>query len=125
MRFHLEDPMAGGVSAFGPAPFVRIHKNSLRIGPQNQEIACFQRGLWSTTQGAFPVLHVLSPVTLSFEEGKLSETYGPFDEVLVIGGVVRYAQDPNAILARLDQNSGRWEVGAEKLSYATLVLEPS
>ena len=124
MRFYLEDPMAGGFSAFGPVPSVRIRENSLQIGPQNQEIACFQRGQWSTAQGAYAVLRVPSPVTLSFEEGEVSETYGPFDQLLVIGGVLRYGEEPNAILARLDQSSGRWEVGAERLSFATLVMEP-
>jgi hypothetical protein len=125
MHFYLEDPRAGGTSAFGPVPFLRIHENSLQIGPENQEVASFQGGQWSTPTGMFPVLHVLSSVMLSFEEGELSKTYGPFDRVMLIGGVLRHGEAPNAILARLDDTSARWQVGADRLSYATLVLEPS
>jgi hypothetical protein len=124
MHFCLEDPVSGERLTGGPVPCLSLCGNRLEAGPGHLELAKFRHGCWSTPSGNFAVLRVLLPVTVSFEDGELSETYGPFDEVLVIGGLLRYGKEPNAILARLDQETGNWEVGSMRRVFKTLVLEP-
>jgi len=123
MHFWLEDPATGERLEFGPVTFVRLDADSLQIGPQREPVARFQGGAWVTGGKCFPLLRLAGPVVLSFEEGEHSETYGPFDDVLIVSGLVRYGSAANAILARLDQESSRWQVGWERRLYQSLVVE--
>jgi hypothetical protein len=121
-----ENLVTGDRQEGSPVSFLRVSANALQTGPDLETVASFRDGQWASqraTPTVFPVLRIAGPVTLSFEEGELSETYGPFDSVLLISGLLRHGEEPNAILARLDHASGCWEVGSERRRYGTLVLE--
>jgi hypothetical protein len=125
MRFRLADPLTGDRAEFGPVAFLRIHDNSLQDESQTEAIARFSQGQWQTPGKTYALLHVDGPVMASFEDGEHSESYGPFESVLIVAGLLRHGPDANAILARLDQESGSWTVGWEQRRYPTLVLEPT
>jgi hypothetical protein len=93
----------------GPFPWVRILAESLRAGPEDEEIGRYRGGAWHANEesGSRLDLHG-SSCSLRFEGGT-GETahYGPFDRVEFIDGAI-YTHPGQVLLARLDEQNKEW-----------------
>jgi len=87
LSFHLEDPATGARRHFEPQPRLWVTDAILRADG-GETLALFQGGLWLTRQGSFAVLAVDSAVRVVFQGEDAPQAHGPFERVLVVGGVL-------------------------------------
>jgi hypothetical protein len=120
---HLEEPTTGARRDFETGPDLRVTGTCLRDA-EGEPIASFRGGLWLTSEGKFGILALDTAVRVSFQGEEPSQIYGPFERVYIIGGVLRYGPAPNDLLARLDDQSGSWEVLWDHNRYPTLIFSP-
>jgi hypothetical protein len=124
LSFHLEDPATGTCRHFEARRCLRVTRTSLHA-EEDETLASFRGGLWLTPEGKFGVLAVDSAVRVVFQGGEPSQVYGPFERVLVVGGMLRYGAERNDHLARLDDQDGVWEVLWDHNRYPTVIFSPS
>ncbi len=109
----------------GPFSWVRAADGSLQAGPDGEEIARYQGGVWSVAGHDVPkcIIHG-STCTARFEGDSPddSATHGPFDEVEFVDGSV-YGQPGRRLLARLDEQDHTWYSYEDKRSWPKLFVE--
>jgi hypothetical protein len=123
LSFFLKDPATGARHDFEPRPWLRVTGTSLQAG-EGEPLASFRGGLWFTPEGEFGVLAVDSAVRVVFQGDELPRLYGPFERVLIVGGVLRHGPQPDDLLARLDDQAAAWEVLWDHSHYQTILLLP-
>src|SRR5688572_13575932 len=106
------EPLSGATHTVGPTPSFRLAGTSLRLGPQDVEVATYRNGQWHVAGRSFTVILVEKRATVHFEppaQGS-STAFGPFERVRLVDGAIRYGEKSGVLLARLDEGSRRWEV---------------
>ena len=124
LTLHFEHPATRDDHSIGPAPYFRFAGSSLRAGPQDQEVASYAGGMWHINGRSFTTVTPQSPATVRFESAdqSCSETYGPFDQVRLVDGFMRYGNQFKQILARLDEQSQLWYVYPAQRDCPTAML---
>jgi hypothetical protein len=123
ISFFLKDPTTGARHDFEPRPWLRVTGTSLQTG-EGEPLASFRGGLWFTPEGEFGVLTVDSAVRVVFQGDESPRLYGPFERVLIVGGVLRHGPQPDDLLARLDDQAAAWEMLWDHSHYPTILLLP-
>ncbi len=112
LTFHFQTPLARDVFTVGPAPHFRLFGNTLCAGPNDQVVATYQGGYWHTEHGPFVVLTTSAPTQVRFEGSLCDDDYGPFDEIRLVDGAIRYGLHPGKLLATLNEQKLLWHLPA-------------
>jgi hypothetical protein len=99
----------------------------LRAGPEGEELAHYQGGVWSAAEFNSPRYVVSgSTCTLRFEEerGEDSVVVGPVDKVEIVDGAV-YSHPGRCLVALLNEEKGAWYAYSHWRSWPSLVIERS
>lgn len=124
----LENPVTSQVHTLGPVPYVKFVGGSLRVGPDDREVASYRDGTWHVDGDGFLSIAVGQPVTVRFEEpdnGSCAAPLGPFDHVKVVDGAIRQGPRLGRLVARLDEDAQSWYVYSDRKNCPAAVLEPS
>lgn len=107
MRLHVAAPLLGHGVIVGPAPWFKLVRTSLRMGPVEAQVGQLENHQWKIHGRFFTAFHLDEASTIHFEPatGAGGIAHGPFDDVKVADGTV-YA-DERAI-ARFDDATEAW-----------------
>ena len=83
MRLHVAAPLFGHGLTLGPAPWFKVVRASLRMGPTDAPVGQFENHQWRIGGRSFTAFHVDEEVTVYFETaiGLGTKEVGPFDEL--------------------------------------------
>ena len=109
----------------GEAHEVRIEGNSLR-DPQGREAACYLAGTWRIGEDKFRFIEFPSAVMVQLEkEGEPSKLVGPFANVRLVDGVIRFGNLHQEHLCRFEQASRCWRLREDQSLWTTIVFLPA
>ena len=113
------------IRTVGPLPWVRLEATSLYVGPDDEEVARHQNGIWSAADFEAPryVIHG-STCTFRFEDEQAEDSarFGLVDQVDVVDGAI-YIPPGHRLVAHLEEEKQAWYVYQEKRFWPALVLE--
>jgi hypothetical protein len=94
-----------------PAIEIRLADGALLL--DGKEMARYRAGKWHFESFHAVTLPIDSQVKVRFEssDGR-SALYGPFDQLLIDNGAIRYNRDGRDLLAWLDETRGKWSLGS-------------
>jgi hypothetical protein len=121
MRLHVAAPLLGHGLTLGPAPWFKVVRGSLRMGPADAPVGQLENQQWRIGGRFFTAFHLDEQVTVYFETplGIGTKEMGPFDEV-EIRDTTLYA-DERAI-ANFDAASSAWRCADDGTEWPILVV---
>ena len=121
MRLHVAAPLLGHGVIVGPAPWFKLVRSTLRMGPAEAQVGHLENHQWKIHGRLFTAFHLDEASTIHFEgaAGTGGEAHGPFDDVKVADGTV-YA-DQRAI-ASFDESSDAWHCTIDGTTWPIVVV---
>lgn len=121
MRLHMTPPFLGQAAILGPAPWFKLVRNSLRMGPSEGEVANLQNQQWRIEGRHFTTFHADPGSTLHFESaaGPASTLRGPFDDLQMRDGVL---YGDGKLLARFDEGRQMWLSPDDRAEWPIMVV---
>ncbi|HZZ94985.1 MAG TPA: hypothetical protein VFE23_20665 [Usitatibacter sp.] len=121
MRLHVTAPLFGHGVIVGPAPWFKIVRSSLCMGPVEAPVGRLENHQWIIHGRFFTAFHLDEASTVHFEAaaGAASVSHGPFDEVKVADGTV-FADD--RAIALFDDAIGEWKSAFDGGAWPVVVV---
>lgn len=121
MRLHVTAPLLGHGVIVGPAPWFKLVRSTLRMGPVEAQVGRLENHQWKIHGRFFTAFHLDEASTIHFEAaaGTGGVSHGPFEDVKVADGTV-YA-DERAI-ARFDDATEAWQSTLDGSSWPVVVV---
>jgi hypothetical protein len=120
---YLEPANSGRGKKFGPVSLVRIEGDSVRAGAR--EVAVYRGGLWVGSGFDAASLVIEAPLSVHFETGyAVSPSYGTFERVRIVDGVLRAGEWWQLTLARFDPDTRMWCVPSDQTAWFSVMFSP-
>jgi hypothetical protein len=121
MRLHVAAPLLGHGVIVGPAPWFKLVRASLRMGPVELPVGELTNHQWKIHGRYFTAFHLDEASTVHFEAaaGAGSVAHGPFEEIKVSDGTL-YADDRP--IARFDEALASWQSALDGSAWPTVVV---
>ncbi len=121
MRLHMTPPFEGRHAVLGPAPWFKLVRNSLRMGPAGAEIGDLWNHQWRIEGRHFTTFRADPGSTIHFEAaaGAASTTRGPFEDLQMRDGAL---YGDGKLLARFDDRRQTWLSPDDRAEWPIMVV---
>jgi hypothetical protein len=121
MRLHVAAPLRGHGVIVGPAPWFKLVRSTLRMGPVEAQVGHLENRQWKIHGRFFTSFHLDEASTIHFEAavGSDAVTHGPFEDVKVADGTL-YADD--RAIARFDEETDAWHSAIDGCAWPIVVV---
>jgi hypothetical protein len=124
MRLHVAAPLLGHGLTLGPAPWFKVDRASLVMGPLGMAVGRFVGHRWEIRGRAFTSFDLDENVTvyLEGESGMPACELGTYDDLRIIDGAL---YGDRAVIATYDEATDTWTSSRDGTRWATLLIMPA
>jgi hypothetical protein len=121
MRLHVASPLLGHGLTLGPAPWFKVVRASLRMGPSDAPIGQLENRQWRIGGRCFDAFHLDEEATVYFETplGIGTKEVGPFEDVEARDATLYGDADP---IALYDEEATLWRCSEDGSQWPIIVV---
>ncbi|MEX2119792.1 MAG: hypothetical protein WD847_09370 [Pirellulales bacterium] len=101
---------------------LRIQGRSLEMTGLKRPLV-YERGAWHSPTRSYSVISIETPVHVHFEDRQgHSKRFGPFEGLRVVDGAIRPGNNPQHVLAWLEQEHWVWHIHGDPIRWQSVIF---
>jgi len=124
MRLHVAAPLLGHGLTLGPAPWFKVDRDSLVMGPLGMAVGRFVDHQWEIRGRSFTSFDLDEGVTIYFEGavGAPAWELGTYDDLRIIDGAL---YGDRKVIATYDDASDAWTSASDGTRWPAVLIMPA